>query len=188
MNTDERGAHLAELDGPALFCPNHISHLDAPLVRQLLPDEWRRHTVIAAAADYFFGQRLPGAAVALTMGAFPFGRTTELRESLERVVDLVADGWSVIIFPEGTRSADGRLGRMREGIGLLASSTRVPVVPVHIAGAHELLPKGRAMPRRRRGSHVVVRFGPALRFLAGRPAHEVTHEIGDAIAALAGSG
>jgi hypothetical protein len=78
--------------------------------------------------------------------------------------------------------------RTREGIGLLASSTRVPVVPVHIAGAYELLPKGRSMPRRRRGSHVVVRFGPALRSLAGRPPHEATQEIGDAIAALAGSG
>ena len=177
--------NLDVIDGPLLLCPNHTSHLDVPCVRFALPRARRDRTAVAAAADYFFTRRSLGGTVALAMDAFPFGRTSEVRVSLERVADLLARGWSVVIFPEGTRSPDGRLGPMRDGIGLLATAAAAPVIPVHLDGAHAILPKGRSLPRRRRGARVTVRFGAPLRFPPGTPPHDVAAALGLAIAALA---
>ena len=176
--------HVTGLRGPVLICPNHASHLDAPCIRRALPADRRRRTAVAAAADYFFTRPLLGPVVALAMGAFPFGRTTEVRASMERVGDLLSDGWSVMLFPEGTRSPDGRLGPLRDGIGLLAAVTGVPVLPVWIEGTHDILPKGRTLPRRRHGARVVVRFGTALHFDRWTPPAEAARAIGQAIAEL----
>lgn len=177
--------HLDGLAPPYLICPNHASHLDAPSVRHVLPARVRDRTAIAAAADYFFSGSPLGPIVALGTGAFPFGRTEHVRASLERLAGLVDKGWNVIVFPEGTRSRDGSLGEMREGIGLLATSLGVPIVPVHVAGAHAILPKGRALPRRRAGARVRVRFGAPLAFEPGLSIHEATRRVGEAIRALA---
>ncbi|MEX1336598.1 MAG: AMP-binding protein, partial [Candidatus Limnocylindrales bacterium] len=98
----EGGEQLLALAGPALICPNHSSHLDAPVVRAALPPALRDASVIAAAADYWFGGRVVGAAVGLALGAMPFGRTSDVRASLEHVAELVNRGHTVIIFPEGT--------------------------------------------------------------------------------------
>lgn len=179
------GERLAAITGPVLLCPNHTSHLDVPSVRRVLSAQRRDRTAVAAAADYFFTRPVLGTVVSLVLGAIPFGRTSDVRASLERVADLACRGWTVIIFPEGTRSPDGRLGPMRDGIGLLATATGCPVVPVHIAGAYTILPKGRTLPRRRRSGRVVVRFGAPMTFPAGTPPHEVALRLGEAIAALA---
>ena len=180
MSTSQRCA------GRSSICPNHSSHLDAPCVRRALPTDRRSRTAVAAAADYFFTRPVLGPAVALLLGAFPFGRTTDVRASMERVGDLLSEGWSVMLFPEGTRSPDGRLGPMREGIGLLATASGVPVLPTWIGGTYDILPKGRGLPRRRRGRHVVVRFGAPLRFDRSTPPTQAARTIGQAIAALGG--
>lgn len=178
--------HLAGLRGPLLICPSHASHLDAPCVRYALPAQRRRRTAVAAAADYFFTRPILGPLVALAMGAFPFGRTSDVRASMRRVGDLLSAGWSVMLFPEGTRSPDGRLGPMRDGIGLLATATGVPVLPAWIEGAHDILPKGRTLPRRTHGSRVTVRFGAPLRFDRSTPPADAARVIGQAIAELGG--
>ncbi len=175
---------LLDLSGPALVCPNHISHLDAPVVRVALPPAIRDHVAIAAAADVWFGGGIVGPAVELALGAIPFGRTSDVRASLERVAKLVNDGHTVIIFPEGTRSADGRLGPVRAGIGLLATQLHVPIVPVHIDGAHQILPKGARLPSHRERSRVVVRFGEPLRFEPGTSVPDATDRVRRAIEAL----
>lgn len=181
--------HLAGREGPVLICPNHSSHLDAPVVRAGLPARLRDRTAIAAAADYWFEGSPAGLAVALAEGAFPFGRTADVRASLERVADLTNDGYSVIMFPEGSRSMDGRIGSLRNGIGLLARDLRVPVVPVLIEGAHEILPKGAWLPRHRRGHRVHVRYGASLEIEPTADVPEATQRIARAIAALGeGSG
>jgi long-chain acyl-CoA synthetase len=175
---------LARLTGPALICPNHTSHLDAPVVRAALPAQIRDHSAIAAAADYWFGGRVVGPAVELTLGAIPFGRTSDVRASLERVAELVNRGYSVIIFPEGARSADGRLNPLRQGIGLLATQLRVPIVPMYIDGAHEILPKGARLPTHRDRRRVVVRVGAPLRFGPEMTIPEATDHVSRAIEAL----
>lgn len=176
--------HLDGLGGPVLVCANHTSHLDAPLVRAALPEHLRDRMAIAAAADYWFEGNVLGTPVSLAFGAIPFGRTSDVRASMERVADLVADGFSVIIFPEGRRSSDGRLGQMRDGIGLLATRLRVPVVPAHLSGAHEILPKGATLPRRVGEGGVTVRFGAPLEFGPTVDSASATAAIGRAIAAL----
>ena len=173
--------HLGALPGPVLICPNHSSHLDAPTVRAALPKTVRDHSAIAAAADVWFDGSPWGPVAELMLGAIPFGRSSDIRASLERVADLVNAGFSVIIFPEGTRSADGRLGQMREGIGLLATNLGIPVVPTYIAGAHQILPKGSWLPRRRGASRVRVRFGAAMEFDPGLGIKESTARVGRAI-------
>jgi len=176
--------HLAGLAGPALICPNHSSHLDAPVVRAALPATMRDHSAIAAAADYWFGGRVVGSAVGLALGAIPFGRTSDVRASLEHVAELVNRGHTVIVFPEGTRSADGHLQPLRQGIGLLATQLRVPIVPVGIEGTHEILPKGSSFPTHRLRKQVVVRFGTPLRFEHEVAVPEATASVCRAIEAL----
>ena len=180
----EGSEHLEALPGPVLICPNHTSHLDAPVVRAALPRAMRDRTAIAAAADVWFDGSPWGPATELALGAVPFGRSSDIRASLERVADLVNAGFNVIVFPEGMRSADGQLGPMREGIGLLATNLGVPVVPVDIEGAHEVLPKGRWLPRRRRGRGVRVRFGAPLESDPAAGVKESTARVGRAIEKL----
>jgi long-chain acyl-CoA synthetase len=176
--------HLADVAGPALICPNHSSHLDAPVVRAALPAAMRDQCAIAAAADYWFGGPVVGSAVGLALGAIPFGRTSDVRASLEHVAELVNRGHTVIVFPEGTRSADGRLGPLRQGIGLLAAQLRAPIVPVGIEGTHQILPKGSSLPTHRRRRQVVVRFGAPLRFGQEMAVPEATARVHRAIEAL----
>ena len=179
--------HLLDLPGPVLVCPNHTSHLDAAVVRAALPSSMRDRSAIAAAADVWFGGGVVGPAVELTLGAIPFGRTSDVRASLEHVAALVNQGFSVIIFPEGTRSADGRLGPLRQGIGLLATQLHVPIVPAHIDGTHQILAKGTAMPTHRHRSSITVRFGEPLHIGADATVPGATDRVRRAIEALEAS-
>jgi long-chain acyl-CoA synthetase len=176
---------LDGLTGPALVCGNHTSHLDAPSVRIALPERIRRRTAIAAAADYFFEEGMLGPVVAVGLGAFPFGRSEHVRSSLERIGELVAEGWTIVIFPEGTRSPSGRMAPLKSGIGLLATQLGVPVVPVGIRGAHAILPKGARLPGRR--ARLRISFGTPLTFDATTPVAEATAAIEAAIRGLSGN-
>ena len=152
--------HLAGVDSPVLLVANHSSHLDTPSILRALPRRLRARVAVAAAADYFFRTRALACTVSLLLNAFPFSREGAVRSSLERCGDLADHGWSVLVYPEGTRSPTGDLQPFRSGIGLLATELHVPVVPIGVEGTHELLPKGRRLPRR---GPVTVRFGRPLR-------------------------
>jgi len=174
--------HLDAVAAPYLLCPNHASHLDVPSLRAVLPRRVRDRLAIAAAQDYFFGGSPLGPVVALATGAFPFGRTSQVRAALDRLAEFVDDGWNVLVFPEGTRSLDGRMGELKEGIGLLATTLRVPIVPIPIDGTHEILPKGTALPRRR--GRVRIRIGEPLVIPPTASIEEATRQVGAAIASL----
>jgi 1-acyl-sn-glycerol-3-phosphate acyltransferase len=157
---------LARLDGPAIFVANHGSHADTPVLLRALPGRWRRRTAVAAAVDYFYTRPLLAAAVSLAFGTVPVQRhgggagTTVLER-------LVRDGWSVVVFAEGTRSRDGRVGPLRTGAAVLAAAQRVPLVPVHIAGTRIAMPIGARWMRRPAGDRLArhalsVRFGPPI--------------------------
>jgi 1-acyl-sn-glycerol-3-phosphate acyltransferase len=150
---------LEGLAPPVLFVANHASHIDTPLVLSSLPAEWREQVAVAAAADYFFTRKALAAWVALTMNAFPFSRTRGVRRTLEHCDLLCAQGWSLLVFPEGTRSPTGELSPFKPGVGMLALRLGVPVVPVYLGGTCRVLPKGSSVPR---PAGVVVRFGRQL--------------------------
>jgi long-chain acyl-CoA synthetase len=173
---------LDDLAGPLLLAANHTSHLDTPCLLAALPAALRRRTVVAAAADYFFRNPLLGVAVAASINAFPFPRQGQSAAALRACRQLSAAGWSLLLFPEGTRSPDGRLGVFRPGIGRLAVDLGVPVVPVRLDGLARVLPKGRHWPRRGRAR---VSFGPPLRFghetaprVAARTIEAAVRELG----------
>jgi len=159
---------LDGMAGPALFVANHTSHLDSPVILRALPSGLRERVAIAAAADYFFKSPLLGGFVALALNAFPFTREGSAHRALEHCEALLDAGWSVLMYPEGTRTTTGEIGRFRPGAGLVAVQTAVPVVPVYVGGLFDVMPKGRSLPRRGRAS---VAFGEPLYFEVGtRPA------------------
>lgn len=138
---------LDGLEGPAIFAANHHSHIDTPLLLSTIPEPWRHHMVIGAAADYFFGNRVTGTLSALVIGAVPIERTKISRKSADDAAALIEDGWSFLIFPEGGRSPDGWGQPFRGGAAYLSLRCEVPVVPVYIAGSGRILRKGKNLPK-----------------------------------------
>ncbi|HEX4655560.1 MAG TPA: lysophospholipid acyltransferase family protein [Mycobacteriales bacterium] len=147
------------LDGPVIFVANHSSHLDTALLLTTLPVEWQRKVAVGAAADYFFDAWWRAVGSALAFSTFPIERGGEgLSDTPSR---LLADGWSLVMFPEGTRSPDGWTRRFRLGAAYLAATAGVPVVPVGLVGSYAAMPRGRGWPKPGR-PEVHVRYGPAL--------------------------
>ena len=158
----DRLADLARLDepGPVIFAPNHHSHIDTGLMLRSIPACWRRELVVAAAADYFFDAHWKAAVSALALNAIPLDRDATSRATADRLRDLVADGHSLIIYPEGGRSPDGWGQDFKGGAAYLSGRTGAPVVPVFLDGTGEIFGKGAT--RLRRGRTTVV-FGAPLR-------------------------
>jgi 1-acyl-sn-glycerol-3-phosphate acyltransferase len=142
-----RAAGPDSTPGPAIFAANHHSHLDTPLLLTSIPEPWRHRLVVGAAADYFFTSRVTSVLSSLVIGAIPIERATVSRRSADQAADLVADGWSLLIFPEGGRSPDGWGQPFRGGAAYLAQRTGRPVVPIHLEGTGRILGKGRSLPR-----------------------------------------
>lgn len=145
---------------PALIVANHASHLDATVLLCALPAAVRERTVVTAAADYFFESTWRGLSTALAFGTVPIDRSGGAPSTTP--VDLLRDGWNLVIFPEGTRSPDGARARFKLGAAYLAINTGVPVVPVGLRGTFAAMPRGRSWPVPGR-PEVSVRFGRPLR-------------------------
>jgi 1-acyl-sn-glycerol-3-phosphate acyltransferase len=172
---DVRGLDVLDrLAPPVLFIANHESHLDTPVLLQALPPLWRRRVAVAAARDYFFRRWIIGASVGLLFNAFPVTRAEKARSTLEHCLWLKEHSWSILVYPEGTRSLSGEIGAFRQGIGLLAVELQLPVVPLRTSGLFEVLPKGRWLPRPGRAQ---VAFGLPLYFGPGTPARSAARTI-----------
>lgn len=172
---------LDGLDEPVIFAANHRSHLDTPLVLLSLPRRWRHETVVAAASDYFFTNELKSAYAALAFGAVPMERSKVSRHSADLAADLLDDGWSLVIFPEGGRSPDGWGQEFRGGAAYLAQRCRRPVVPVYVAGTAKILPKGSLTPKR---GAISVTFGNPIRPEAGEHTRRLNRRIEAAVTEL----
>jgi 1-acyl-sn-glycerol-3-phosphate acyltransferase len=136
---------LDELTGPVVFVANHNSHMDTPLLLRALPGRWRRRTAVAAATDYFYDKRLKALSASFAFGTVPLDRSSGAGIGSGQTAHLdrhIRDGGSLLIFPEGTRSRDGRVGRLRSGAALLAAEHGVPIVPVFVSGTGEAMPRG----------------------------------------------
>jgi 1-acyl-sn-glycerol-3-phosphate acyltransferase len=155
--------HLSPLIGPVIFTANHTSHLDTAIVLAALPPRFRDNCVVGAAADYFFDRPWKATLSALALGAIPIDRSRVNRQSADIAADLLDEGWSVVIFPEGGRSTDG-WGQEFSGIAAyLAKRCAVPVVPIHLKGVRPIFPKGSSTIR---PGNVEIRFGDPLEPLA----------------------
>jgi len=174
---------LADLEGPVIVAANHVSHLDTPVILRALPRRIRRRLVVAAARDYFYRGRLRGALVSLSLATFPFDRGEGSRESLRQCRALLDRGWSLLIFPEGTRSPSGELGTIRKGVGVLATETSTPVLPLYVHGLADVMPKGTAAPL---PGGVVVDVAPLVRPTPGESVDDLRARVAATLSTLAG--
>ena len=150
-----RGAEHVPARGPALIVSNHQSILDPPVIGGAA----RRQIYFLAKAELF---RIPMfGSLIRALHARPVRREGSDPGALRTAAQLLGEGKALLVFPEGTRSLNGRLGEGKPGVGMLAVTSGAPVVPVYVSGTLEALPKGSAWPRR---SQVSVSFGPALHF------------------------
>ncbi len=177
--------------GGVIIASNHQSFVDSVVIPTVAP----RQVIFMAKADYFTGSGVKGAlsrAWFTSMGMIPVERddSRAAAHSLETALELLRHGEAFGIYPEGTRSRDGRLYRGRVGVAHLAMTAGVPVVPVGLTGTQNVQPVGENRPHI---APVTVRFGEPLHFTgrfegipAGRARRIATDEIMDAIAALSG--
>jgi long-chain acyl-CoA synthetase len=167
--------HLERLREPVVFAANHQSHLDTPVILAALPSRWRYRLAPAMAKEFFRAHFHPAehtrrqwltnslnyCLAALFFNAFPLPqREAGTRQTLRYMGELISDGCSILIFPEGVRSETSAIGPFQAGVGMVASRLAVPVVPVRLEGVDRVLhPKWRMA----RPGPVRVAFGPAIR-------------------------
>ena len=185
------GAEQVPAQGAVIVASNHLSFIDSIIIPLAVP---HRRVTFLAKSEYFTGGGLlglPRRTFFRGMGAVPIDREErkDAQAALDRALEVLARGWAFGVYPEGTRSRDGRLYRGRTGIGWLALEAGVPVVPVGLTGTDRVQPVGARFPRVRR---VHVRFGEPIRpeaYAGGAPAQarrRLTDDVMDAIAALSG--
>lgn len=163
--------------GPYIVAANHASFLDPLLVAVGL----RAPSAHMAKADLFAVPVL--GAWLRSVGSFPVRRGTADRAAIRHSLEVLAQGGVLLIFPEGTRSPDGRLQSPEPGAALLALRSGAPVLPVAVINSHRVMRKGRRLPSP--FGRIVIRFGPPLAVprIAGRLDHAVLAEWGERIIA-----
>lgn len=144
--TVEGEENLAEATNPLLIIANHTSHFDTVIVLHALPSKIWGRTAIVAAADRMYREKIKGMLHSLRYNAFPITRGGG-REALAYSQWLLHNNWSLLIFPEGARSRDGEMLPFRGGPAILALGHHVPILPMHISGANQILPPGEKYSR-----------------------------------------
>ena len=185
------GAGQVPATGPVILASNHLSFLDSVLIPLAAP----RPVAFLAKAEYFEGRGVTGLLSRqffTGLGAIPVRRgvNRDFQSSLDTALAVLADGGAFGIYPEGTRSRDGRLHRGRTGVAWLALASGASVVPVAVTGTVRLGSAGVVLPG---GGKPGVRFGRPLAFpehagqaASARARRQVTDRIMDAIGDLSG--
>jgi 1-acyl-sn-glycerol-3-phosphate acyltransferase len=150
-------------EGPYILAINHVSYFDPPALACCLPQ-----------ATHFFARKTlfkPGFAAWLlsSLNTIPVDRDGESDPgAIKKVLKLLKTGKTVVLFPEGTRSLNGKLQTAKRGVGLLACKTQVPVVPIYISGAYNALKRGESLPT----AHA------PLWVTFGKPLHPKDYDLG----------
>jgi 1-acyl-sn-glycerol-3-phosphate acyltransferase len=144
---------LLQLTEPVILVANHASHMDTPVILSALPRKLRKRTAVAAAADYFYRNRITAWLASLLFNTVPIDRKgggggTKGASHLDKLLD---DGWNLLLYPEGTRSRGNGLGRVRRGAAVLAAHHNLSIVPIRVTGTAEAMPPGAVWPKRLRG-------------------------------------
>ena len=188
--------NLRGWSGPMLVVCNHISDVDFAFVQAAMPARLGNRIAIAtrgedlealhtpAALRGFFGKiydRTRWALGVSLLNLFPLPREAGFRQSFAYAGAAVDRGYSVLVFPEGRHTVDGKMNPFRAGIGLLANNLGIPVLPMRIHGLFELKEAGKkfAPPWK-----ICVRIGEPMRFAPGRDPEQVAQELQSAVEAL----
>ena len=176
--------------GAVILASNHLSFIDSTMIPVVAP----RKVVFLAKSDYFTGTGMKGALIRAWfegLGMLPVDRddSKSAIASLDTALEVLGRGEAFGIYPEGTRSRDGRLYRGRTGVAHLALSAGVPVVPIGLKGTQDVQPVDASLPRI---APVSVAFGAPISPAGftgvplGRARRELTDQIMAAIARLSG--
>lgn len=167
--------HLSGVDGPVLFAANHQSHMDTLAIFAALPARWRYRLAPAMRKEFFDAHFHPGQhgilmrfvnslayyLAALFFAGFPLPQEEAgARQTLRYIGDLVSEGYSILIYPEGARTTAGEIATFRQGVGMIASRLQVPIIPVRLEGLDRVLHTGWWIPRPGR---VRITFGEMVR-------------------------
>ncbi|MBR8743236.1 1-acyl-sn-glycerol-3-phosphate acyltransferase [Nocardiopsis sp. MG754419] len=186
------GRENVPASGPVILAGNHMSFIDSVVIPLAVT---QRRVRFLAKSDYF---ETPGVKGRITktmfgaLGAMPVrrGNARDAMLSLELMLDRLNDGEACVVYPEGTRSRDGRLYRGRTGVAHLALESKALVVPVGLRDTEKVQPIGASMPRPR---PFTVRFGAPLDFSTGfdhlspaKARRVITDRIMEAIGELTG--
>jgi 1-acyl-sn-glycerol-3-phosphate acyltransferase len=186
-----RGLENIPPTGGVILASNHLSFADSVVIPVVVP----RKVAFLAKSDYFTGTGLKGAASRAWfegLGMLPVDRDDSMAAltSLDTALEVLGRGEAFGIYPEGTRSRDGRLYRGRTGVAHLALTAGVPVVPVGLTGTEKLQPVGSRLPKL---VPITVTFGEPIEVAGrydgvplGRARREVTDQIMTVIQKLTG--
>jgi 1-acyl-sn-glycerol-3-phosphate acyltransferase len=171
--------------GPAIIAANHLSFSDSLFLPLVVPGQ----LVFIGKDDYFVRKGIKGrlmAAFFRGVGTIPVDRRggSEAADALSTALRILREGRLFGIYPEGTRSPDGRLYRGKTGVARLAVESGAPVVPCALVGTDRIQPTGHRLPKKI--MRVQIRFGEPLRFSGDADLRVATDEVVAAIQALSG--
>jgi long-chain acyl-CoA synthetase len=132
-------------DGPFILAANHQSYFDGLLVASFLRTKHIRKTYIYAKEKHIRQRWLKFLANRNNIIIMDLNK--ELKESIQKMGEVLKQDKNLMIFPEGTRSGDGKLGQFKKTFAILSRELNVPIVPVSITGAYEALPRGSWFPK-----------------------------------------
>ncbi len=185
--------HLEQAKGPVLFAVNHQSYFDTAALLIALPARWRYRVAVAMRKEFFdahyhpegygWAKRLRNSLgyylACLMLAAFPLPqREAGTKDALRYMGELLGEGWSVAIFPEGRHAAGDEVGEFQPGIGMMAARLGAAVVPVRLRGVHRVLHREARVPT---PGVVEVSFGPPLTLSGAGDYREITAEIEAAV-------
>ncbi len=173
------GAENCPRNGALIVAPNHASFFDPIIAGIAVPRDLN-----FMARDSLFKNKIFGKVLSL-VNSFPLKREGADLAAMKMAIDKLLSGKAVLIFPEGTRSKDGNLGKPRPGIGLLEANSGANILPCYIKGSIDALPRDAAFPRFRK---ISVYIGRPLKFdinVSGRDSYmRIAAEVMKAISEL----
>ncbi|MGC1463000.1 MAG: AMP-binding protein [Terracidiphilus sp.] len=191
-------------DAPLLIIANHVSAFDGPLIEYALPGALRRRIAVAMSGEMLDGYRhfrnleplrpsgrffLPGPLFYFLLTAlfnvFPLPRRRDFQPSFAHAGRAMDRGFNVLVFPEGARSAEGKLAAFRPGVGLLAKQCGAMVLPVALRGLGELKVEGKGWFR---SGKIEVRVGRPVRLSPGETEADITVRLHDEVERLVNAG
>jgi long-chain acyl-CoA synthetase len=188
--------NLRGVKGPVLAISNHVLNLDVGFVLAALPARLRHRLAVAMDGERLARMRRPPAdwpflrrwlnrmnyfLVVSLFNVFPLPKSSGFRESFRFAGDLADRGWSILIFPEGELTPDGKLQPFRAGIGLLAANLKLPVIPLRMDGTYEIREAGSILNR---PGWVQVHIGEPVEFAIGTDPQQIVHELERRVAEL----
>jgi 1-acyl-sn-glycerol-3-phosphate acyltransferase len=144
--------------GPFILAANHSSHVDTIAILSSLPSMVRKRTFVAAAKDYFFNNfRFAWARYLFNL--IPTDRHGGLLSLRKTVSSVIEKNGAILMFPEGTRSRDGKIHPFKQGLGYVASTLNIPVLPVYISGGRAIMNASQYFPC---SGNITVHFGTIM--------------------------